>query len=140
MKAKDEERMLAIWQSVEHWFENYEIAINPNGTPDDLQIGSKHCALCHYDSNLSNPTYPETAPPDKPRHVTCTYCPIYHYCGSVECINTPYSDVNRAIDNYYEYPDYPWNDDNRRFLAGLVENEYGFLVDVAFAEYEEIWA
>ena len=140
MKAKHEERMLAIWQSVEHWFENYEIAVNPNGTPDDLHLGGRYCALCHYDSNLSNPTHEKTNPPDEPVRWTCVHCPIAGYAKKIECRNTPYPKIDQVIQDYYGSPNYTWTDENRRILADCVALEYGFLVDVVFAEYEEIWA
>ena len=140
MKAKHEERMLAIWDSITHWLENYEIAMKPNSAPDDLQTSSKHCALCHYDSNFSNPTTEKTKPPDQPIRITCMHCPIHDYCGTTVCKKTPYWDVHEAIEDYFDEPNYDWSDDDQRRLAGLVALEYSFLIDVAFAEYEEIGA
>ena len=138
MKAKHDERMLAIWQSIQHWLETYESCIKPNGTLNDLKLGGRHCALCHYDSNRSNPEFEKTAPPDKPLHVTCMHCPIYHYYGTIECIKTPYSDIYIKMLDYDHSQDQNWSDDDRRMLAGLVALEYDFLLEVAFAEYEKI--
>lgn len=95
---KEQEQILtALDASIKHWHKN-EMA----DFPSSWLIGIAECALCVIFWNFG-----------------CVGCPIRAATGIGSCRSTPYSRVNRALDDWkavYEHPSNDSSDDSWNYL------------------------
>lgn len=64
--------------------------IKEHNTLEDIIINQSTCALCHiYNTCMKNVSHANR----------CKRCPIYRRTGTTGCINTPFEDIEAALDD-----------------------------------------
>lgn len=102
MKIKNLKTQIALWESIEHWFENWS-------DPKFSETGGCYCALCDL---FVGRIYIDD----------CIGCPVFEKTGRQYCENTPWHDAHHErIHGYFG---------KETKLA--YKKEYQFLVDLAF--------
>ena len=109
----------AHWESVEHWFDLYQIATHDPRCISKEDISWNHCPNC-IEAGGSEDEYRRGGYPD------CKVCPIGKFSGNEDCEGTPWGRVFRFLRMRCE-----------RLALGeklhhLVLDEYRYLLDVAF--------
>ena len=98
----------ALWQSIEHWLDNWNY-------PESGSSDCDSCALC---DRFYRQPYKDT----------CDRCPVADFSGDIKCSNTPWLYANKEIraarvsGNCNKKP---------------IEAEYAFLVDLAVGNLDE---
>lgn len=98
----------ALWESIEHWHDNYKLACKYELISD--YIYGDYCPLCQASKNASG-------------RIQCRVCPIYRYTGYTNCEDTPWHDVETAIHGFESFEE--------RVICAVID-EYQFLVELAF--------
>ena len=96
----------ALWQSIEHWHENW-------ADPEEADIYGESCSLCHrFDKD-----YCKTYSGEK--------CPVAIYTGRPDCKGSPWADVRDA------FADKDLGENiTESELRGAMGKEIEFLVDL----------
>jgi hypothetical protein len=100
----------ALWESAEHWLQNWADPINARYWADD-------CACCRAYLDLGSALN------------ECAGCPISQHTGKEQCADTPYYDVRAVLMELQSYDD-PFDDllASAKLACG---DEYRFLVELA---------
>ena len=108
----NDQQTLALWQSVEHWLDNYE-------NPMEARSHGEDCPLCRlYYKGQEN---------DEGEFRNCLGCPIFEATDLENCWDTPWHPADYAL---HIYQLSPTTDDKPQTLRAI-EAEYRFLVELA---------
>jgi len=121
----DKDTMKRLWLSCEHWLDNFQ-RVKRRRIP---YISADHCALCEKFTVLG-------ANKDWTVSFCCNGCPVSAHSGENSCRKTPYEKVDAAHEKMFhtlmKFTDRDW-----KHLLKAVEDEYRFLVDLAYRYAEK---
>lgn len=115
-------KMRAMWESIEHWYDNWRIV---NQRQWRISHYGNSCPLCKRYNNIMHRCADDVG----------TLCPIAMHADDVDCRGTPWGDVDDALDTIKFFHEEP-TDQQLDVLYDSVVKEYEFLVDLTFENIE----